>query len=294
MTATSAHIILDDGRTLGFAEYGAPQGWPIMYFHGWPSSRLEARMVEPAAHKCHVRIIAPDRPGFGGSTFKPGRKLADWPADVIALANALALDHFAIMGVSGGGPYAAICALKIPQRIRAAGIISGMGPADAPGVIDDMRRLNRLLLHIGRNAPWLVRIFAWQAVRAMKRNPDRFFTRSLADLPQPDQAILSQAEYRTYLLTAALEAFRSGTRGAAQENALLYAKSWDFQLEDIAKEVYLWHGELDRNVPPAMGRYVAAAIPHCRSRFYRDEGHLSVLVNHIDEIMHTLRAPNGF
>ncbi len=104
MEATNNHIFLGDGRRLGYAKYGDPQGQPLIYFHGWPSSQLEARMVEPTALRPHMRIIAPDRPGFGLSDFKPGRKLADWPDDVIELANALELERFAIMGFSGGGP----------------------------------------------------------------------------------------------------------------------------------------------------------------------------------------------
>lgn len=263
-----------------------------MYFHGWPSSRLEAAMVGPAALRSHVRIIAPDRPGFGRSEFKPGRKLEDWPEDVIELANALNLGHFAIMGFSGGGPYVAICALKIPQRLRTAGIINGFGPADIPGVVDGMRRLNQRLLQVGRRAPWLFMLFSWGIVRATKRNPDRFLAHQLADLPKPDQVALARVEVREAILTAFLEAFRAGSRGAALENAL-FARSWGFRLQDIAKEVHLWHGELDINVPPAMGRHVATAIPNCRSRFYAGEGHLSLFVNHMEEILHALSAKSG-
>ncbi len=289
METTSNQITLGDGRTLGFAEYGHPKGQPIMYFHGWPSSRLEARMLESAARKLNIRVLAPDRPGFGLSDYKPGRRLEDWPNDVIELADALRLDRFSIMGLSGGGPYVAICALKIPQRLRAAGIISGIGSVDVPGVVDGMRRLNRLLLLVGRRAPWLFRLFSWRAVRAMKSNPDHFFAQQLADLPKPDQAILARTEIRDYLLNAGLEAFRQDSRGAALENAL-YARPWGFRLEDISKEVLLWHGELDINVPPAMGHYLAITIPNCRSRFYQDEGHISLFVNHMEEILRTLRS----
>ncbi len=292
MAALSNQIVLGDGRTLGFAEFGDTQGQPFMYFHGWPSSRLEAEMVEAAALRHHLRIIAPDRPGFGRSEFKPGREMRDWPADVIELANALELDRFSIMGLSGGGPYVAICALKIPQRLRAAGIISGFGPADSPGVVDGMRRLNRRLLQIGRRAPWLFRLFSWQVVRAMRRNPDDFFAQLLSDLPKPDQDVLARAEIREYLLNAALEAFRRGSRGAALENAL-YARAWGFKLQDITIEVHLWHGGLDSNVPPAMGHYLASAIPICCSRFYEEEGHISLFVNHMEEILCTLSSESG-
>lgn len=284
MTATSNEISLGDGRALAYAEYGDPQGQPILYFHGSPSSRLEAGLLEPAATKLGARIIAPDRPGFGRSEFKPGRKLEDWPEDVIELANALELNHFTILGVSGGGPYAAICALQIPQRLTTVGIVSGLCPADAPGVVDSMRSQNRQLLQLGRRAPWLVRILFWMTVRAMKRDPDHSFAKMATELPEPDQAVLARAEHREYLLNTCLEALSQGTRGAALE-AGLYARPWGFRLGDITKDIHVWQGELDINVTPAMGRYLATAIPNCHARFYADEGHFSLLPNRMAEII---------
>jgi pimeloyl-ACP methyl ester carboxylesterase len=292
MTAKSNQIILSDGRRLGFSEYGDTHGQPLMYFHGWPSSRLEAGMAAAAAQSLNMRIIAPDRPGFGLSDFKSARELRDWPADVVELADALDLDRFSIMGISGGGPYAVACALEIPQRLFAAGIVSGSGPADTPGFVDAMRPQNLRLLNVGRRAPWLVRILAWQEVRAMRRDPDGYFEALSIDLPMPDQEVLARDEIRECLLKAGLEAFRRGSRGAALENSL-YAKSWGFNLQEITKEIHLWHGERDINSPPAMGRYLASSLPNCRSRFYEDEGHISTFVNHMDEILHTLNIESG-
>src|SRR5512140_2188131 len=107
MTAqTEQNITLPDGRKLAYAEYGDPDGKPVIYCHGNPGSRLDPKMLDlQLLRKFHVRIIAPDRPGMGGSDFLPGRKISDWPADVTALADGLHLDRFAILGISGGGPY---------------------------------------------------------------------------------------------------------------------------------------------------------------------------------------------
>jgi pimeloyl-ACP methyl ester carboxylesterase len=292
MTALNNQITLTDGRTLGFAEYGDPKGWPVMYFHGWPSSRFEARMVAAAALKLHLRIIAPDRPGFGRSDFQPDRRLVDWPADVIELAGALELDRFSILGLSGGGPYAVVCAWKIPQRLHAVGIVSSQAPSDAPDVLANMRPLNRRLLQIGRRAPWLFRLISWRVVQGLRSDPDDFFAQTLNDLPQPDQDVMARAEIRGHLQVAALESFRQGSRAAAQENAI-YARPWGFDLADITRQVHLWHGELDINNPPGMGRYLASAIPDCSARFYADEGHISLFVNHMEEILRTLSSATG-
>lgn len=280
----SKQILLRDGRTLSFAEFGDAQGQQLMYFHGWPSSRYEAALVAPAAEGLRLRIIAPDRPGFGLSDFKPGRTLLDWPNDVIELADALELKRFSIMGVSGGGPYAAVCALKFPQRLSAVGIVNGSVPADAPGAFDRMRPLNRWLLRIGRIAPWLFGLFSWQVVRALKRNPDDYFLQLMQDLPSADREVLARAEVRECLINAGLEAFRVGSRGAALENAL-YARAWGFDLGDITKKVHLWLGGLDTNTP---SRYLESAIPNCDLHFYPEEGHISLLINHTEEILSIL------
>lgn len=284
---TTDRITLGDGRTLAFDEYGDPGGRPLLYFHGWPSSRLEAAVIEAAAQRQGVRVVAPDRPGFGLSTFRPHRRLTDWPGDVIELADALHLEEFDVLGWSGGGPYVAVCAWKIADRLRAAGIVSGQGPPDLPDALAEMRGRNRLLLQLGRRAGWMARPLLWRARRAIERRPAPFFDELVTDLPPADRDLLTQPEQRERLRRTALEAFRGGLRGAVQENAI-YARPWGFELRDVTHPLLLWHGELDVNAPPAFARHLAAAVPHSRATFHPDEGHAAVLINHADEILRTL------
>jgi pimeloyl-ACP methyl ester carboxylesterase len=105
-------IQLPDGRLLGYAESGAPAGRAVLYFHGHPGARLEAGFLADPATRANVRLIGVDRPGMGLSTYQPGRRLLDWPADIAALADALAIERFAVVGLSGGGPYALACATR--------------------------------------------------------------------------------------------------------------------------------------------------------------------------------------
>src|SRR3990172_1314809 len=105
------HVRLPDGRKLAYAEFGPPDGHPVLYFHGAPSSRLEPLFLGDAELvRLGLRVIAPDRPGMGGSDFQPGRGFSHWPADVVALADALGLGKFGVFGVSGGGGYVSACA----------------------------------------------------------------------------------------------------------------------------------------------------------------------------------------
>ena len=140
---TNQTIKLKDGRTLGYAEYGAPQGKPVFEFHGNPSSRLGSKFLDEAAKRLGARIIGIDRPGMGLSDYKSGRQLLDWPDDVFELADALGIDRFAILGGSGGTPSVLACAYKIPERLTAVAVLFGPPPLDMPGAADSWSRAER-------------------------------------------------------------------------------------------------------------------------------------------------------
>src|SRR5258707_4016285 len=114
--ASSHTLQLHDGRMLGYADYGPEEGPPWSYFHGYPGARLEAGFLAKAAAQAGLRLIGVDRPGMGLSSFQAGRHLLDWPEDVAALAQHLAIDRFAVVGGSGGGSYALTCAYKNSDR----------------------------------------------------------------------------------------------------------------------------------------------------------------------------------
>jgi pimeloyl-ACP methyl ester carboxylesterase len=279
---------LRDGRLLGYAECGAADGKPLFFFHGMPGSRREAELADDAANRLGVRIIAADRPGYGLSDFKPGRTFVEWPDDVLELADALGIERFAVAGVSGGGPYAAACALKIPQRLTAAAIISGVGPFDAPAATEGMSAENRLLFGTARRLPWLVNAPMWLMAQAVRRFPDRALSLTMRSLPEADRKVLARPEVWALFVEDIVEAYRQGARGASWE-AILYSRPWDFRLRDIAMEVHLWQGEEDVNVPASMGRYQAESIPNCRATFLPGEGHL-LIVDHMEEMLTALGA----
>jgi len=274
---------LRDGRILGYALYGDAAGRPAFLFHGMPGSRLAAAWAHAVAADRGVRIICPDRPGYGLSEFKPKRAILDWPDDVAELADALGIEGFAVVGISGGGPYAAACALRLPQRLTGVAIVSGVGPSEAPGATEGMSRINRVLLTIPRRVPSAARLLLRLMAQRRRRSPRRFLDGMIRRMPEPDRALLSHPKFREVFERDLGEAFRSGSRGAAWE-ALLYARPWGFRLQDIRIEVHLWQGEKDVNVPPAMGRYQAQVIPNCKAAFYPEEGHL-LGITHLAEII---------
>jgi pimeloyl-ACP methyl ester carboxylesterase len=279
-------IKLSDGRALGYAEYGDPQGQPVLHFHGFPSSRYEGNRpaLEDIATRLRARVIVVERPGFGLSDFKPGRAIADWPADVVELADALHLDRFAVTGLSGGGPYVAACAWQIPQRLVKAGIISGVGPLDAPGAFDGMNKSDRQSYDLARRAPWLLRLVYWWIGREFRRDSVKSLAQYAQELSEPDKAAFAQPDIVEMFTKMVVETFRAGARGVTWETVLL-TRPWGFALQDISIPVYLWQGEADNIVPPAQGRYLAQNIPQCQSKFYPNEGHISLTNNHYEEIL---------
>ena len=270
---------LPDGRRLSYAVYGMPGGRPVFYFHGWPSSRLEARLHEVTAMQKSVCLIAIDRPGFGLSDFQPRRRILDWPQDVLAVATALGIARFAIIGVSGGGPHALACACLMPERLTTVALLGSTGPLSEPHATAGMMPQNRQLFSLARSAPWLLRLFLEWRARQVRRDFTHFITRVTKDMAAADHAFFaSHPQMRSQMREAFVDACRSGARGASWE-ARLFTRPWGFRLGDISKEVLLWQGEDDHNVPASMGRALAAALPHCQATLYPGEGHLSLFLH---------------
>src|SRR5262245_27902343 len=123
----SRMLRLADGRTVGYAEYGAPQGRPVIALHGPPGSRFMFALTDAAARDRNLRIVAPDRAGYGLSSYQHCCNLTQAAEDIRALADALRLDRFAVIGVSGGGPYAVAAASLLRDRAAFLALISPVG-----------------------------------------------------------------------------------------------------------------------------------------------------------------------
>jgi pimeloyl-ACP methyl ester carboxylesterase len=291
MSKTERQLRLATGRLIAYDEHGAVDGTPIFYFHGSPSTRLEWHLFgsDALARKLKIRIIVADRPGLGRSDFQPGRRISDWPADVIALADRLALARFAVLGYSGGGPYAAACALKIPERLTRVGIVSGTAPFDEPGLTAGINPTNLRFMQLARTKPWLSRLTLRLMGLIARFTPRRFIEGATATLPACDQAMLARPDFQQGFIAMVREALLAGPRGAQRDTALMVSP-WDFRLQDIRSAVYLWHGEEDANAPLAMGHYMAATIPNSHAYYYPGEGHLSLMAKYIEEILNVLAA----
>jgi pimeloyl-ACP methyl ester carboxylesterase len=274
--AENGVLRLGDGRRLGYAEYGLPGGEPIFYFHGHPGSRLEARLAHPAATAAGFLVIALDRPGCGLSDGDPGRALTDWPADVAEAADKLGISKFSVAGASGGGPYALACAWRLADRVIRAAVISGVAPYQVRGITHGMRWQNRIGFQFAGRSPALARLLMRSMRSSVISRPQATIDALAGAMSPADAEIVRRPEVRDLLIADLLEAFRQGSDGAASDMVLL-GRPWGFSLRDIEPEVYLWQGEADTLVPPAMGRYLASQIPRCHTTVLPGEGHLLII-----------------
>ena len=283
---STQRIRLPDGRHLAYAEYGDPKGSPIFLFHGTPGSRYFRHPDESIITSLGIRLISPERPGFGLSDFQPDRTLLDWPDDLVVLADVLGLNRFGIIGYSGGGPHAAACALRIPARLSGAAMVSSPSPFNTPDLTAGMIWLNRVLFGLARESYALSRLSWWFLHAAFLRNRDAFMD-FVADLsPRSEKAIIREPDIRAILIDDFAEAHRAGV-GAVSWETVLLTRDWGFRPEDITMVVDLWQGDADVRTPVSMGRALAAAIPNSRARFLPGEGH-DVVYRHWEDILKSL------
>lgn len=181
---TTDTIDLDDGRTLAYCEFGDPTGSPVFVFHGGVGSRGFGLLFDDTASDLGVRIIAADRPGYGRSDPQPDRTLLDWPDDVSVLGDALGLDAFSVLGVSGGGPWAAACAAAIPDRLTAVGLVSAMGPPAAPRSIG-----LRLIVRLARHVPWVVGLLINRQLERAGTDPAAAIAARATGKAEPEAAL---------------------------------------------------------------------------------------------------------
>jgi pimeloyl-ACP methyl ester carboxylesterase len=276
-------VVLPDGRDLGWLELGHPEGQPVFAFHGTTGSRWNFTVDERPVAAAGVRLIVPDRPGYGLSSFHHGRRLRDWADDVAFLADHLGRAEFSVMGLSGGGPHAAVCARFLPHRVRAAAVVSGVAPLADPGSEKGMMPMNQGITALARRAP----LALWPLFGGMtavgKRWPERVIQEITKQLPPSDAAVLMRADVREAFLRDIRHASATTGRAGAQDFRL-FVTDWGFRLEDITVPVHIWQGDVDRNVPLAHGRRQADAIPGAVLHQMPGEGHM-LFVDHMPDIL---------
>jgi pimeloyl-ACP methyl ester carboxylesterase len=279
------------GRGLvAYEEYGDPAGEPVLFCHGWPSSRTMARLTDAAARDLGVRIISPDRPGICASEFCAERKLLDWPELVAELREHLGISSWRVLGISGGAPYAFATAWAMPEQTRAVAVVSGAPPIAELTDHAQLLRLYRWMLALHARNPALLRtLFRLARPFARTRPPIRLRPLLLKLLQPCDADVLRD----TRAFEACFESARQAWRGSAEgviTDAEIYAQPWGFDLEEVRVPVRLWHGTKDRTFSFRLSEQISERLPHCRLRLIENAGHYSLPIRNMHEILADLLA----
>ena len=283
-------IQLPDGAVVAFEEYGDANGVPVIFCHGWPSSRTMARLTDEPARELGIRIVSLDRPGIRGSSLQPNRKLSDWPCLLEQVVERLDLPEFRMLAISGGALYAYATAVAMPERVRAIAIVGGAPPmaeiTDGEGLLP----LYRWMLALYRSRPGLLRR-CFYLVRPFLsvRSPVRFrpFVLKMLRLRRCDADSLRNAAAFEAVFESQRLAWRASAEGVMAD-AEIYAQPWGFAIEDVRVPVRLWHGKEDRAFSVQLAEQMVKRLPNCKSRFVNDAGHYSLPIRHMREILEDL------
>ena len=266
-------LTTSDGRTLAYLERGPVDGAPIVLHHGSPGSRL-SRHFDDAVYE-GLRVICYDRPGYGRSDRNAARDVSSAARDVAALADALGLDRFAVMGVSGGGPHALACAALLPERVTRVAILVGAAPSDDPefDFLAGMSELNVKEFNAALVGEEALRVELRPYYEMVRDDPELLFQVIEAEVPEADRERLARPEARAAMTASFAEAVVQGMDGWL-DDGLAFARSWGFGLEQVTVPTRLWQGELDVFVPRTHGEYLAHKIPGANFELLPGLGHM--------------------
>jgi pimeloyl-ACP methyl ester carboxylesterase len=272
-------IALPDGRSLAYAEFGDPDGRPVLFFHGTPGYRLNPWTTDAELRSLSVRLIALDRPGVGRSTPQMDRRLLDWPDDVQALADAIGLERFAVVGFSNGGPHAAACAYKLAPRVSGTALVAPMPPLDEPGALQQLG-VPGWYYPLARRAPWVLRVFFAALAALATRNPGRAEAILLSEMSEPDRKLLGRPEFAGRF---GADLAGAGSRGIVDDERVM-PLPWGFEPERVDGTVRLWLGERDELVPARLWLERSGRFPVCDTTVVPGAGHF-VIAERMAEIV---------
>ena len=278
------------GLRVAWTEYGDPDGNPVLYHHGWPSSRLQAALLHPLAAERGLRVIAIDRPGMGASSLVPGRRLLDWPPILSAFADAHGIGRFSQLGVSGGGPYVLACAAAMPDRLEASAVLCGAVPLADLG-LHGLHPLYRLLASIR----WLpascfsppLALASRIAATDPNKPPLRWLLHSLATVDR--NLLLANPAAMRVLAASFQEGVRQGGTGVMTD-AAIFVETWPIVLDTIQHPIHYWHGSQDRNIPADLARSFVSRVARAQLVVDPDEGHFSLALHRAHSALDWLAA----
>ncbi len=285
MGLTTYNVRTTDGRTLCVCEGGAKVGPVVFYLHGTP---LCGRLYEPHeedAKRRGLRLIGYDRPGYGGSTPRPGRAIGDAAADVAAIADHLGVERFGVWGISGGGPHALACAALIPRRAIAVVALASPAPYPAEGLnwLAATGASNVAEFQASMKGPEATESFL-APLREAYFGPDPSASdAALESLLTPVDRAAYTGPLRKFLYEAGRYGLAPGVAGWRDDD-LAFVRPWGFDVAHIRVPITIWQGRHDLFVPYAHGKWLADHIQHAVQNLSDEDGHLTLYQRRIPQV----------
>lgn len=290
---TLHHLILPDGRSLDYYVSGPADAIPVIWHHGTPSSGLPSAHLRDAVLARGLRLVTMSRAGYGASARHRGRRVVDVVDDTAALLRHLGSPPCLVGGHSGGGPHALACAARLPG-VRAAASVAGVAPYDAHDLdfLAGMGEGNIVEFNLaleGEEAlrPWIER----EAVGLADATPEAVVAAMDSILPPIDKACITE-DFGHQMVADLGEALRHGVEGWIDDD-LAFCAPWGFSLDEITVPVAIWQGDQDLMVPFAHGQWLGRAVPNAQSELYEGEGHISIGIGKVEQILDSLIKAGG-
>jgi pimeloyl-ACP methyl ester carboxylesterase len=282
-------IPLPDGREIDVLTTGPEDGFPLVVHGGTPGGLVVDSRIAAAATDRGLRFVLTARPGYEGSTPRPGRRVRDVAADVAGVLDALGAGAFVSIGMSGGGPHSLACAALLPGRCLAAASVAGVGPYRADGLdfLAGMGPENVTEFGLAvRGAEALTPYLEKEAV-ALREVTGEQVAAALGGLISAADAGVLTGEFAAELAASLRASVREGIAGWRDDD-LAFTADWGFSLDTLAGRAAIWQGDQDRMVPYAHGQWLAAHTPGARVHLEPGAGHLTMIVTAIDRILDDL------
>jgi pimeloyl-ACP methyl ester carboxylesterase len=290
MTAPTT-VTTPDGRNLDVYLAGPADGDVLLFHMGTPSSAIPYPPMAEAMADRGLRYVAFNRAGYGSSTRRPGRSVADVVDDARAVLDHLGAATAITIGWSGGGPHALACGALLSDRIQAVATIASVAPYPADGLdyLAGMGEENVEEFSAALESPEALLAFMERSSPIFRAVTGEQIAATFGDLiDDVDRGALT-GEFAAWLAADIREALRESYWGWFDDD-MAFVKPWGFALDDIRRPVHVWQGRHDRMVPYAHGEWLAAHIPGAIPHLSDELGHLSLVVDSMGRILDELVA----
>jgi pimeloyl-ACP methyl ester carboxylesterase len=291
MTHREEEIVLADGRTLEVATMGDPSGATIFFHHGTPGSTRTVKSLEALSDFGDFFVVTTSRPGYGQSSRREGRSIASVIGDLDAALTYFEREEYVALGWSGGGPHA-LASAALDPRCRSAVTLASVAPADVdfdwtegmgPGNVEEFALAKE-------GGPAYEELMAATGDFIGTANRDNIVEILEGYLSEPDREALVNDDARELFVEGMRYGFVNGWRGYFDDNVAMMAP-WGFEVSDIRVPVHLFYGDDDLMVPAPHGQWLGEHVANATVAHHPAEGHLSIFMNHLDEVASALAAP---